>query len=272
MEAIVKQIGFFLFACLYSSVAWAWDPVGDLTHPDRIVRNTAREAGRAIQDAPNLPNNVAREVDNVGRQIDQLRLNAQAEAAAPALEAAIVNSRNSAIGSSSPIPPDIRQQIQGFYQDDILNLVRYKIGDAGAFNVAALTLRYADSVDAITLVDLIVFRDANSASDPALWAHELKHVEQYRDWGTHSFAVQYIRSWNGVENPAYEAQRNFPLWNQQRLAQLQGAPPVMPGPSGQQFGQVCHAQMGACFMMQAFPIGSTCICNSPPFGLGFVGQ
>ena len=46
-----------LFCC---APAFAWDPIGDITHPDRIVRN------------------VGRELDNAGKEIDRVRLEAQA--------------------------------------------------------------------------------------------------------------------------------------------------------------------------------------------------
>ena len=62
-------------------------------------------------------------------------------------------------------------------------------------------------IKAVTLVDIIVFRSAQMAEqDVALWAHELLHVQQYREWGSAGFAARYSRDFNAVEAPAYRRQ------------------------------------------------------------------
>jgi len=62
-------------------------------------------------------------------------------------------------------------------------------------------------VNAVTLVDIIVFRSQDDAlNNVALWAHELKHVQQYQQWGVGEFATRYTRDYNAVEAPAYEIQ------------------------------------------------------------------
>jgi hypothetical protein len=212
------MVGLFSSGCVLfyaiTAPAGGWDPVGDIKHPDRIPRNVARETGNAVKDIPNVPRNVVREVDNLGREIDRARLEAQAQAGAPILAAWLQASRNSAFSSAVPMPSEIRVQLEGYYDDDVLNRARFKIGDTGAFNIAGLTIRYGDNVNAVTLIDVVVFRDPSIANDPAIWAHELKHVQQYRDWGVHDFAIRYIRSWNGVEDPAYAAENAYPGWRQ----------------------------------------------------------
>jgi hypothetical protein len=47
--------------------------------------------------------------------------------------------------------------------------------------------------EAVTLGDVIIFRDAQHAADPLLWAHELTHVEQYERLGMATFARQYLQ-------------------------------------------------------------------------------
>jgi hypothetical protein len=37
---------------IFPSVSIAWDPLGDITHPDRIIRNVQREIGGANRSAP----------------------------------------------------------------------------------------------------------------------------------------------------------------------------------------------------------------------------
>jgi hypothetical protein len=215
-----RMVGLFsggcaLFYAINAAPAWGWDPVGDITHPDRIRRNVERETSNAIRDIPNVPRNVARELDNFGREIDHARLEAQTQAGAPILAAWLQASRNSALSGAVPIPSEIRAQLQGYYDNDVLNRARFKIGDTGAFNIAGLTIQYGDNVNAVTLIDVVVFRDPSVANDPAIWAHELKHVQQYRDWGVRDFAICYIRSWNGIEDPAYAAQNGYLGWRQQ---------------------------------------------------------
>jgi hypothetical protein len=59
----------------------------------------------------------------------------------------------------------------------------------------------------VTLIDTIIFRHASDAEDNvALWAHELKHVQQYQEWGVQGFAQRYTHDFNAVEAPAYAIQ------------------------------------------------------------------
>ncbi|MNE84736.1 hypothetical protein D3C80_1816710 [compost metagenome] len=38
----------------------------------------------------------------------------------------------------------------------------------------------------------------------ALWAHELKHVQQYQELGVEEFARRYTRNYEALEEPAYK--------------------------------------------------------------------
>ncbi len=106
-----------------------------------------------------------------------------------------------------PIPLHIRVQLEPWYDMRVLESVRYKIDDGRELNAANTVLQNPD-VHAVTLIDLIVFRTAAQAeNDVALWAHELKHVEQYLQWGVDGFAARYSRDYEAVEAPAYAIQR-----------------------------------------------------------------
>lgn len=128
--------------------------------------------------------------------------------AATGLEGWLVESRNSAAaGDIRPIPLNIRVQLEPYYDMQVLESVRYKVGDEGELNAANAVLQNPD-VNAVTLIDIIVFRNQDDAlNDVALWAHELKHVEQYQQWGVGEFAKRYTRDFNAVEAPGYEMQR-----------------------------------------------------------------
>ena len=133
-------------------------------------------------------------------------LEPQAAVAGRALGEAIRHSRNAAIGQTQPIPANIRERLRDFFSDDVLNRARYKVGDSGVASVARNTL-FNPNVGAITLDDVIVFRsDADARENHSLWAHELRHVAQYLEWGVNSFAVQYVKDAGRVENEAYAFQ------------------------------------------------------------------
>jgi hypothetical protein len=78
-------------------------------------------------------------------------------------------------------------------------------------NLARL-LEQGGVAGAVTLINVVVFRGPSEATDRSMWAHELTHVDQYRDWGVHSFAVQYARNWHSVENPAYAKGNGYEAW------------------------------------------------------------
>jgi hypothetical protein len=165
-------------------------------------------------DLSNGLNRIDPRITDFGRELDRRRLSFQSEVfSGPALEQWIIQSRNDAINGAMPMPPHVRQALQGWYSPQLMDIVRYKVGDGGALNLGNVSVRYG-TAEAITLIDVIIFSNPDLANDFALWVHEMKHVQQYAEWGVHSFAVQYMRSWNGVEDPAYAVQSQFAAaWN-----------------------------------------------------------
>lgn len=206
----------------------------------------------------------------VGQGAEHLKRETIGQTGGPILEQWLIGSRNSAIGTSQPIPPQIRQALTGYIENDILNRARFKVGDNGILNLAGLTIAYGDriygrEVDAVTLIDLIVFRNSNDAyNNPALWAHELTHVKQFRDWGTRDFSIRYARDSNGVEDQAYAVGNGYNNWKASQY-QAQQPPIFQPqqpmGLPAQQNGSVCVTQVNSC---QWFgPVGWNCMCASP---------
>lgn len=155
--------------------------------------------------------------DGIVRMVDE----AKAQAFGHALAVWMQESRNNAIGSAQPIPPEIRQPLRGYLiDDDAMNRVRFKVDDNGVVNLANDTFHFGAmftgiDANAVTLVDLVIFRTADGANNPALWAHELTHVMQYRNWGVDNFGVRYARDANAVERPAYAAGDNYWTWRSQ---------------------------------------------------------
>jgi hypothetical protein len=126
------------------------------------------------------------------------------------LEQWLVESREQSVAGALPIPADIRRKLKQSIDAKVLDAVRYKIDDGTGIDLANLNLYYGDligrQVAAVTLIDVIVFRDKKTAADSSVWAHELFHVKQFCEWGVHDFAMRYTRDFHEVEDPAYAFQ------------------------------------------------------------------
>lgn len=129
------------------------------------------------------------------------------DSAALTLERWILQSRDTALMAGTlPMPLEIRARLSPYYDSDLLDTVRYRVGALGELDVASAMLQNPD-IKAVTLVDVVVFRSQAAAEgDTGLWAHELWHARQYREWGSTGFAQRYTRDFEAVEKPAYDMQ------------------------------------------------------------------
>lgn len=124
---------------------------------------------------------------------------------------AIISGRNAVIaGNGKPIPEDIKVFLRRWYPDDLIDSVRYT-SNWGPLRstLQAAQMTFNRKTGAIALINAVVFRDEELASSPALWAHELFHVQQYRAWGVFGFAKQWVDNsapGGPVEAPAYARQ------------------------------------------------------------------
>jgi hypothetical protein len=139
---------------------------------------------------------------------------------ATAFGSALQRSRDTARADSRPIPSDIREALEPFYSDKMLSKVRYSIGDTTPAGLAGFAIRNGNAA-AVTLIDTIVFKDEVYTKNLALWAHELHHVEQYRDWGLEGFASRYLFGWAEVEDEASAKAAEFVTWYKKRTGQTQ---------------------------------------------------
>lgn len=178
--------------------------------------------------AEKILGDIDREARKLGRQLDRVRLETQVQVGSPLLEQWLIKSQQQSAPDSEGIPDAIADQLRGFYPDSVLDAVRFKIGDPGVFNLSRLSIQYGGA-QAVTLVDVVVFKNAEDAHNNAgLWAHELHHVEQFREWGVRDFSVRYVRDWYEVEHAAYERQGQYLAWHREKLKQLSSlaSPPV----------------------------------------------
>lgn len=69
-----------------------------------------------------------------------------------------------------------------YYPEALLKPVRWRVGlSADGSLPARLFQAYGR---ALTLDDVIIFRDDATARDPVIWAHEVAHIQQYQRWGS----------------------------------------------------------------------------------------
>ena len=128
----------------------------------------------------------------------------------PVLADWIARSRDAAIRQGvAEIPPDIRAMLEGYVPDATLDRVRWRVGGAGEMSIQQNVFAFGDA-PAVTLDHVIVFSEEKAAlEDPKLWAHELRHVMQFADWGVAGFAARYLRDYEAVEGEAAEYRWQF---------------------------------------------------------------
>ena len=125
-------------------------------------------------------------------------------ALAPVLSQWIASTRDAILElGAEEIPREIRDALTGFVPDDVLDEVRWR-ADEGVLSVQQSLFRLGYT-PAVTLDHVVVFAtSAHALDDPALWAHELYHVMQYREWGVEGFAARYLEDYAAVEHEAAE--------------------------------------------------------------------
>jgi hypothetical protein len=119
------------------------------------------------------------------------------------LAAAIETSCRRASATAKPIPEKIKRALAPYFDPLILGKARYTTDWVASerLNLSRLVMAN-ENVQAMTLNDIIVFREKRGVEDVFLWSHELKHVEQYDRWGIRRFAANYLMDYEGVEKEA----------------------------------------------------------------------
>jgi len=144
------------------------------------------------------------------------------EALAPLLASWIASERDAAKAQGvEPIPASIRAALAGYVPAPVLDRVRWREG-ASELSMPQNVIRFGDT-PAVTLDDVIVFRERRTAlEDPTIWAHELKHVMQFAEWGIDSFSARYLSDSGAVEQEAWDYRWEF-------MKQAGLVPEVAPG-------------------------------------------
>ena len=143
-------------------------------------------------------------------------------AVTPLLVRWIESSRDAALAQGvDKIPKAIRASLEGYVPEGTLDRVRWRAGGGGDLSLQQSAFFLKDA-QAITLDYVVVFGDENEArNDPKLWAHELRHVMQFEEWGIEGFATRYLADSAAVEDVASEYR-----WQFMKLRGLVPAPSV----------------------------------------------
>lgn len=177
------------------------DPIGAIVNPLGTYNTTGVPLqGDVIEFAIKNPDEMIDLVQNPGRLLYT------------PVASAMIASRNAAIANGAEmIPEDLRPFLRRWYSDQLLNSIRWTSNWSALENtLQAAQMSFNRETQAITVLNAVIFRDDQVAQDPAIWAHEIVHVEQYADWGVTEFARSWVNnsSPNGsVEGPAYARQR-----------------------------------------------------------------
>lgn len=126
-----------------------------------------------------------------------------------ALATAIRNAKEQAKLGCRPMPADIQETLSRFYPRALMSGVCYNTFDPQRVALDNLLLRDFTNVGAVTLEDVVVFRNRTgptSPDDKITWAHELMHVVQYRRLGLEGFANLYTYQFDALESEAYNMQ------------------------------------------------------------------
>ncbi len=164
--------------------------------------------------APAKPT-VTGQLTNFTRGFMSLQAQYGANIVSETLAAALQRSRDTLRENSKPIPEEMKKGLIPFYPSELLENVRYVIGDVTPSGVAGFAIRNGNAA-AVTLIDTVVFKDENFVGSLALWAHEIHHVQQYADWGLSGFASRYAFGWADVEAEASERAKAFVAWYRER--------------------------------------------------------
>ena len=171
-------------------------------------------APKPPSDAP-VKATVSGQLTNFTRGFMQVQTQYSANVVSQTLAAALQRSRDTVRPDSKPIPEEVKRELIPFYPAELLENVRYTIGDTSQAGLAGFAIRNGRAA-AVTLIDTVVFKDESYLTSLALWAHEIHHVQQYTDWGLSTFAARYAFGWSEVEAEAGARAKAFVAWYRER--------------------------------------------------------
>lgn len=139
---------------------------------------------------------------HIGRSSRETLRRVSPHVAYPPLAAAVRASRRHArTGRLEDVPASVRAELKPYFDDDLLDAVRWSLAGRG-LDLGSLLAGWYYEEGAVTLYDTVVFSDREVTRNLWLWAHELAHIEQYRRMGIDGFAYAYVTNWRVIEGEA----------------------------------------------------------------------
>jgi len=173
------------------------DPVGAIVNPVGVYNPTGiPQPGDIVEFAIKNPDQIIGIMQDPGQVLYT------------PVAAAIISARNAVIANNgNPIPASVKPFLRRWHTQELIDSVRWTSNwNALSNTLQAAQMSFNPQTQAIALINAVVFRDDEAANDPELWAHEMVHIQQYRDWGVMAFARAWVDNsapGGPVEAPAY---------------------------------------------------------------------
>lgn len=139
-----------------------------------------------------------RGIDRIGHAIEDETSGFGGAALAQAIR---FSRRQAYTASPQPIPPDIAEALKSYFPSHTLRRVRWTTAGR-RISLGTVLAGWYYREGAVTLDEVVVFSNPNTAKDVQLWAHELVHVRQYEEVGIDRFARLYVGFWPVLERQA----------------------------------------------------------------------
>lgn len=101
----------------------------------------------------------------------------------------------------APVPDTLRRRFKRHFDQAVLDGARWTVA-APETRLGRVLARWPVKEGAVTLGDVIVFKSKSASRNAGLFAHELAHVEQYRELGVGEFARRYAADPEPLEKQA----------------------------------------------------------------------
>lgn len=102
---------------------------------------------------------------------------------------------------ADPLSDRSKRLFRSHYPEKVLDKARWTVAEPGS-RLGRVLARWPVQEGAVTLGEVIVFKTRSAAGNRRLLAHELVHVDQYRNLGIRGFARRYAANPDPLEEEA----------------------------------------------------------------------
>jgi hypothetical protein len=164
-----------------------------------------KKTGAAIGEAGTV--SIEKAADYWLTETGKQRAGNNAQASGTALAIAIRLGRLEALRVGVKRVPDrMKRKFRDHFEEAVLEEARWTVAEPGT-RLGRILARWPVKEGAVTLGDVIVFKTESGSKNRRLFAHELAHVEQYRELGITEFARLYAADPEPIEAEARRKSR-----------------------------------------------------------------